>query len=245
MTYVIPAIDIIDGSVVRLYQGDYGKVTRYDFSPTEIACSLKQQGFSHLHVIDLLGAKKGSNSLLTIIKELKGFGLKIQVGGGIRTVEDATRLIDAGASKVIVSTSALEEPKFLSELIDAVGAEKVIVSLDVRKGFVATRGWLKDTDQTPAQCLKRLPGIKHVIITDISRDGTLSADVNLALYSTIAQEFPHIHLIAAGGVCSFESVSLLGGAGCEACVVGKAFFDVKGLREKFIAMEAHCDDRKN
>lgn len=239
MIYAIPAIDIIDGRVVRLLQGNYDKVTTYDVSPSEMGRSIAKQGFSHLHIIDLEGAKKGKNSLLPQIEELAALGLTIQVGGGIRTVEKARLLVDAGAHKVIVSTRALENSEFLPTLMDAIGVHRVILSLDVRNGTIVTDGWLKDSGLTPLEYLEKLSKLENLIITDVSRDGTLSADVNTSLYASVAEAFPEMHLIAAGGVSSIESIAHLEQAGCSGCIVGKSFYEVEGLREKLVEHGYH------
>jgi len=239
MIYVIPAIDIIDGRVVRLLQGDYEKMTTYNISPIELGRSIAEQGFSHLHVIDLEGAKKGKNFLLPQIEELSKLGLKIQVGGGIRTTEEALRLIEAGADRVIVSTSALERPEFLPALIEVIGIHHIVLSLDVRNMTVATHGWLHNIDLNPVECLQKLPDLHHVIITDISKDGTLSTNLNTSLYTSIAESFPTINFIAAGGISSIESIVKLEQAGCNACIVGKSFYEIKDLSQELVKHGYH------
>lgn len=235
MIYAIPAIDIIDYRVVRLRQGDYDKMTTYDVSPFELGRSIADQGFSHLHIIDLEGARRGKNSLLPQIRKFAELGLTLQVGGGIRTTEEALSLVEAGASRVIVSTGALNNPEFFPALMKAIGAHRTVLSLDVRNGTVATHGWFKDTGLTPLECLKKLPGLLNLIVTDISRDGTLSTDVNTSLYASISEAFQAIHLIAAGGISSIESIVKLEEAGCDACIVGKSFYESEGLSKELVA----------
>ncbi|MCB1136343.1 MAG: 1-(5-phosphoribosyl)-5-((5-phosphoribosylamino)methylideneamino)imidazole-4-carboxamide isomerase, partial [Chlamydiia bacterium] len=176
--HVIPAIDMIQDQVVRLFQGDYSKVTHYDWSPRAFAQSLADEGFTHLHVIDLEGARTGISTVLNTIRELRPLGLSIQVGGGVRTVDQAHALIDAGANRIIVSTRALQTPGFFTTLCATLGDERVALSLDVREGTVAVDGWLTDTGRSLFEILDELRSAQTVIVTDISRDGTGSSSVN-------------------------------------------------------------------
>ena len=195
MIYAIPAIDILNGQVVRLYQGHYNNVTKYAKTPIQIAKQFLRLGFSNLHIIDLMGAKTGIFTISPILEEILNLGLAVQVGGGIRTLDQAKSLIKKGVARIIVSTNALVDQHFLSLLLKSIGTKRVMLSLDIYKGAIATCGWKKYHGKTTINSiLQNYALLENLIVTDISQDGTLSSKINCNLYRTILQEFPKINL---------------------------------------------------
>ena len=195
MIYAIPAIDILNGQVVRLYQGHYNNVTKYAKTPIQIAKQFLRLGFSNLHIIDLMGAKTGIFTISPILEEILNLGLAVQVGGGIRTLEQAEALITKGVDRIIVSTNALANQHFLPLLLKLLGSKRVVLSLDFYKGLIATCGWKqRNGKETIASILQNYSFLENLIVTDISQDGTLSSKINCNLYRTILQEFPKINL---------------------------------------------------
>lgn len=223
---IVPAIDILEGKVVRLNQGDYDKASHYTHDLLHYAKAFAAQSYSHLHIIDLSGAKKGSPQILKEIESLLPLGLNIQVGGGIRTLESARAYLERGVKHVIIGTQALIQPSFVEELVGAFGSDPIIVSVDVRNGKLGIQGWLEEHPCTIEEVLARLiqQGIKRVIVTDITRDGTLSG-TNIELYKPLVKEFACLELYAAGGVASNNDIEELSRIGVAGAIVGKAFYE--------------------
>lgn len=234
--FVIPAIDIIDGKCVRLVQGNFSDSTVYSNNPVEVAKNFEKRGAVFLHIVDLDGAKLGypvnSKIILAIAKSVK---IPVQVGGGLRLYEQAQKYLENGVEKIILSTVAIENPKLLERLLEEFGSYRVTVSVDVKDGRVATRGWLeKNTKTIPAfvSFLKKV-GVTSVIVTDISKDGLLKGP-NFAL----AKEFINegFKTVVAGGVSSLEDLEMLNKLGAFGAIVGKAMYegkvDLQGAQEK-------------
>ncbi|AYG00185.1 1-(5-phosphoribosyl)-5-[(5-phosphoribosylamino)methylideneamino]imidazole-4-carboxamide isomerase [Lactococcus allomyrinae] len=226
---IIPAIDLKDGKVVRLYHGDYSNQTTYSEFPEQIAQNFEKMGAKHLHVVDLDGAKEGKTTNIEIIKKIKATTqLQIQVGGGVRTPEVlALYLEKLGINRVILGTAALEHPDFLKTALKKYGAEKIVVGVDIKKGYVSTSGWLKTSDVPYLIFLKKLEkmGVGYVVITDISRDGTLTGP-NFSLYEEIAQK-TSLKFVVSGGVKDREDIIQARQKDYYAIIVGKAYYEGK------------------
>lgn len=229
---VIPAIDIMDGKCVRLVQGKFSNSKVYSNDPVEMAKKNEREGAVFLHVIDLDGARSScpvnSEAILAIAKSVN---TPLQVGGGIRSYDQARKYLENGIERVVLSTTVVENPKLLERLLEEFGKSKVIVSVDVNKGQVATRGWVeKSTKTVPAiiNILKKL-GISSVIVTDISKDGLLQGP-NFDLAKQFINE--GFKTIMAGGVSSLDDLKMLNKLGAFGAIVGKAMYERKiNLRE--------------
>ena len=224
---VLPAIDLKGGKCVRLYQGDFDKQTVFSDHPEEMALQWQQQGAKHLHVVDLDGAKKGSPvNIFSIKKILSTIKIPIEVGGGIRTLEDIDALLEMGVERVILGSTAVEKPELIEEAAREFG-EKVIVGIDAKQGKVAVNGWLEVSDMTALDLAIKVGdmGISTIIYTDISKDGTLaghnaSATAELARHSGVM-------VIASGGVSSLEDIRALKDHeedGIVGMVIGRALY---------------------
>ena len=227
MIELIPAIDIINGQCVRLTKGDYQQKTVYSDSPAEVAKGFEQLGFKRLHVVDLDGAKSkhivNDEVLRRITTETK---LTVDFGGGIKTDEDIRKAFDAGAKMVTVGSIAVQQPELCFEWIRKYGAERIILGADVRHGKISINGWKEDSDEDLLPFLRKYidAGIKNVLCTEISKDGTLAGPA-IELYKSIMQEYPELHLIASGGVSSIDDIKALDAAGIPAVVFGKAIYE--------------------
>lgn len=223
---IIPAIDLLDGQVVRLQKGDYAKKTIYNHQPVEEAEAFRQAGFDHIHVVDLNGAKSGSFENLPIIRTIMDeLGISVQTGGGVRSRKDIDLLLDAGLSGVICSSMAVKKPdEWLQAIRDY--PEKMILGLDLKDGKMAYGGWLETSDEPIEAFLAPMieAGLQTVLSTDIARDGMLSGP-NLEMYSDLQQRFPGLNWIASGGVSSAEDLVNLRNQKLYGCVVGKAYYE--------------------
>jgi cyclase len=235
---VIPAIDVLDGNIVRLSQGDFGRVTTYGKDILTLARKFEENGATALHLVNLSGAKRGAleQSFLEYLRTLKkGTSLSMQVGGGVRTLQDVEYLLDSGASSVILGTAALKEPRFLRATIDLFGQEKIIAALDTFENMVRVRGWqetlpISIEDACRLVCKERC---KRVLITDIAKDG-MERGPNFTLYRQLLERFPDLSLIASGGIRSPKDCRTLEAAGCESAVIGKALLEnTRPLKEYF------------
>jgi phosphoribosylformimino-5-aminoimidazole carboxamide ribotide isomerase len=234
---VIPAIDIIDGKCVRLFQGDYNKETVYSDDPVAVALNWKALGASKLHIIDLDGAAAGeSRNMATIEAIVKETGLPIQLGGGIRDKATVERLMTTGIKQVIIGTAAIEHPEIVEELCQEYN-EAIIVGVDARDGNVATHGWMKDTEVTVLELGQRMVkiGVKHILYTDIKRDGTLTGPD----YKTITQLVNKLNssIIAAGGISELDHLMKLKELGVEGAVIGKALYTKNIILKEALAIE--------
>ena len=221
---IFPAIDLFDGQAVRLYKGDYDRMTVYDPEPLNTVRKFEAAGASCLHLVDLEGARTGKTTNLPTIEKLAArTGLFIEVGGGIRTMETVRRYLDAGAGRVILGTAAVTDPDFTAEAVARYG-EKIAVGADLKDGKVAIEGWLETTGETGEAFLEKMQalGIKTVICTDISRDGAMEG-TNRALYRTLAEKFS-MDIIASGGVSSMADIKALKELGAAGAIIGKAYY---------------------
>lgn len=228
---IIPAIDLMEGAVVRLEQGDAKRRTRYDVTPGEVAASYKRDGARRIHVVDLDGAFSGTPANLDAIREIitaVGTDVEVEVGGGVRNAAAVNALLEAGASYVVIGTKALEDQDFLGEMVQLHG-EKVIVGADAREGLLSTRGWTMDTQVFAAPFLRRLRreiGISSVIFTDIARDGMFTSPNLEALGEVLSIQ--GLQVIASGGVGSLDDIRALralNSPDLTGVIVGKALYD--------------------
>lgn len=227
MIKIIPAIDIINGHCVRLSQGDYQRITDYSESPAAMAENFEAWGFKRLHVVDLDGARSGKVINIKALKEITSrTNLIVDFGGGIKSEEDLKNVFEAGASAVSIGSIAVSDPDIVSLWADSFGAEKFIISADVRDNIVRTNGWTKNSGITLNQLISRYrnKNIRRVLCTDISRDGMLCGS-NIELYQTIMEQFPDCKLIASGGISSLDDIKKLDEAKIPAVVIGKAIYE--------------------
>lgn len=226
---LIPAIDIIDGKCVRLTKGDYGQKKVYNDDPVAQAKEFEKLGMKRLHVVDLDGAKAKHVVNVDVLRGITAAtGLKVDFGGGIKSDDDIEKAFAAGASLVTIGSIAVSQPYTFMRWLDRYGADKVILGADVRNGLVSINGWKEDTSEKLLPFLARYvkAGVKNVLCTEISRDGTLSGP-STDLYREVMEAFPGIHLIASGGVGRNEDIIELDEAGIPAVVFGKAWYEGK------------------
>lgn len=238
--HVIPAIDLLNGQVVRLHKGDYTEATIYNDDPVAEARKFKEAGFDHIHVVDLNGAKEGKFINLKYIKAIiSQLGLSVQTGGGIRSYEDASMLLEEGISNIICSSMAVKSPEAWLKVLDDFGS-RAILGMDLKGGKVAYAGWLETLDQSLEEFLKPMigRGLSTVLCTDISRDGTLTGP-NLELYQELQSQFPDLQFIASGGVSKVADLQNLSQRKIYGVVVGRAYYEDKITLEEM--MEYHSD----
>ena len=229
MIELIPAIDIIDGQCVRLTKGDYDQKTVYRDSPVEVAKEFEQKGFKRLHVVDLDGAKSkhivNDKVLRRITTETN---LTVDFGGGIKTDEDIEKAFCAGAAMVTVGSIAVTQPELFMGWLEKYGADRMILGADVRNGKISINGWKEDSAEDLLPFLRKYidAGVKTVLCTEISMDGTLQGPA-IELYKEVMTAYPTLHLIASGGVSSIDDIKALDRAGIPAVVFGKAIYEGK------------------
>lgn len=222
--YIYPAIDLYGGKAVRLYKGDYAQMTVYSDDPVSVAKDFAAAGASHIHLVDLEGAKIGKPANLeTIAKIVETTGLFAEVGGGIRDMETVDSYLSIGVSRVILGTAAVKDPDFLHAALQKYG-EKIAVGVDLKDGYVAIKGWTETSDLKAEEFFERMQnlGVKTIICTDISRDGAMKG-TNRELYRALSEQFD-IDLIASGGVSSMEDVTALAEMKLHGAIIGKAYY---------------------
>ncbi len=234
MALIIPAIDLQNGEAVRLYKGDYGQKTVYGKNPAEIAKAFEDMGAQYLHVVDLDGAKAGSTKNLDTIRAIRReVNIPLQLGGGIRTAETVKLYLeDVGVNRVILGTAAAKSPEFLEAMLKEYSPEKIVVGVDVKDGEVATGGWLHSSGVDYLDFTRRLKliGVKYIVATDISRDGTLTSP-NWEMYEKITG----LEIIVSGGVASEDDI--LKAFGYYGVIVGKAYYEGKVDLKKCLRMQ--------
>ena len=221
---IIPAVDIKGGRCVRLYQGEYAKETVFSNDPIGVALHWQEMGVPRLHVVDLDGAALGEPGNLSIIEEMARLvEVPLQVGGGIRTLATAQRVFDMGVDRVVLGTSAVENPHLLEEMCESAGDERVVVAVDALEGVVAIRGWQKETTVMALDLMKRMSevGVRRFLYTDILRDGTLTEPNFQAIQHLLNTGFS---VIASGGISSIEHIRRLAQMGVEGAVLGLALY---------------------
>ena len=221
---VIPAIDLMGGKCVRLYQGDYSQETVFSEDPVEVALQLQTMGAHRLHLVDLDGAAAGKPCNLGVIEQIvSAVWIPVQLGGGIRQLETAKQLLGMGVERVILGTIAVEAPGLVEEAARQLG-EAIIVGVDVRDGHVAVRGWQKGTSISTLELVNKMTalGVGRIIYTDINRDGTLTEPNFVAITELVSRV--KVPIIASGGISSIGQLRVLSRLGVEAVIVGKALY---------------------
>ena len=229
MIELIPAIDIIGGQCVRLTKGDYDQKTVYRNSPAEVAKEFEQIGFKRLHVVDLDGAKSKHIVNEQVLKAITAeTNLVVDFGGGIKTDADIEKAFSAGASMVTVGSIAVTDPDRFMGWLEKYGASRIILGADVRKGKISINGWKEDSGEALLPFMKKYidAGVRNVLCTEISKDGTLAGPA-IDLYKEMMATYPELHLIASGGVSSIDDIKALEAAGIPAVVFGKAIYEGK------------------
>lgn len=226
---LIPAIDIIGGKCVRLTKGDYAQKKVYNDDPVAQACEFEKLGFKRLHVVDLDGAKAKHIVNEAVLKGItSATSLVVDFGGGIKTEEDIEKAFVAGASMVTIGSVAVKQPDLFLEWLKRYGAEKLILGADVRNGRISINGWKEDSDEELLPFLEKYveAGVKNVLCTEISKDGTLAGPA-IDLYKKVMATYPQLNLIASGGVGNTEDIKALDKAGIPSVVFGKAWYEGK------------------
>lgn len=221
---ILPAIDLLGRKAVRLLKGDYNQVIVYSDSPLEVARKFKSLGATHIHMVDLDGAKYGTTPNMDIVAEVaENTGLFVEIGGGIRSMDTVKKYIDAGVSRVILGTAAICDEAFLKEAVRTYG-EKIAVGADVKDGKIAVKGWLEQSDVTLDEFFLKMQnlGVKNIICTDISRDGAMRG-TNLELYRELSEKYS-LDITASGGVSSIEDVKELRKMNLYGAIIGKAYY---------------------
>ena len=219
-----PAIDLYEGKAVRLFKGDYSQMTVYNDDPLAVAQDFVRCGATHIHMVDLQGARDGTTPNLKTVQKIKRqTGLFCEVGGGIRTMEIVDRYLSAGIDRVILGTAAVTDPDFLAAALAKYG-EKIAVGIDIKDGRVAIKGWTETSDQDALTFCKKIEkiGVTTVICTDISRDGAMQG-TNHDLYKTLSEQFS-LQIIASGGVSSLEDIRRLAAQNLHGAIIGKAYY---------------------
>jgi phosphoribosylformimino-5-aminoimidazole carboxamide ribotide isomerase len=225
----IPAIDLIDGQVVRLFQGDFGQQTTYSRNPVEYAQQLAELGLDALHLVDLSGAKQGKlvhTSVLTNITV--STNLNVDFGGGVKTINDVETILNAGAKQVVIGSLAVTEPALVLSWINLFGSEQFVLAIDTDGASVKINGWQDGSGKSLAQVMDKYSEISGLTIltTDIRRDGT-GTGPSVDLYAELLRSYPNQRWIASGGVESIADLQQLRAIGCWGCVVGKALLEGK------------------
>jgi len=237
---VIPAIDLRNGQVVRLRQGDYAQQTHYASAPGDLAAKYAQAGARWLHVVDLDGARGGNLANLSTIEALAKAGMQVQAGGGVRAEEDVQRLFDAGVSRVVVGSVAIREPERVAQWLGKHGAARFTIALDTRRRenrwTLPSAGWTEDEARTLDELAPwyAARGAHHLLCTDIERDGML-AGFNLELYRHLAQVVPQLAVQASGGVRSLDDIRAARDAGARGVILGRALLEGRFTLEDALA----------
>ena len=221
---LFPAIDLYEGKAVRLYKGDYAKMTVYSDHPEEIAADFAACGATHIHLVDLEGARSGETpNLETVLRIRESTGLFCEIGGGIRSMETVERYLDAGLDRVILGTAAVQDPDFLQQCADRFG-DRIAAGADARDGIVSVKGWTEQSGVTLEEFCGQLEriGIRTVICTDISRDGAMQG-TNREMYRRLSEQFS-LQITASGGVSSLEDVKSLREMNLYGAIIGKAYY---------------------
>ena len=224
---IIPAIDIIDGKCVRLTQGDYAQKKVYHAHPLEMAKTFEDAGLKFLHLVDLDGAKAGKVINWEVVESITSHtSLSVDFGGGIKTAEEISRLFTLGIRQVNLGSIAVKNPELVRQWLDQYGAEKIILSADVKKEMIAISGWLEDSTISVFDFIRDYlaKGVRYVTCTDISTDGMLQGP-NVALYRKLLDTFPDIRLIASGGVSGTKDLEDLKKISVDGVIVGKAIYE--------------------
>ena len=239
---IIPAIDLIEGSVVRLFQGDYAQKTEYKLDPIAVVHDYADQGAKWLHIVDLTGAKDTNKRQLDLIGNMVATKrMDFQAGGGIRSEQDVAQLLDIGVKRVVIGSLAVKEPELVKGWVKHYGPEAIVLALDINidaagNKFIATHGWQQNSGVSIEALLEDFlaVGAKHVLCTDISRDGTLQG-ANHQLYQEMAARFPTVGWQASGGIGKLADIEVLKPTGVSGVILGRALLEGKFTLEQAIA----------
>lgn len=228
---VFPAIDILEGKSVRLFKGQLDRPKVYYSDPLKPALIFQSAGFTHLHLVDLDGARSGQPSNLSILRRIcQSTNLVVQYGGGLRSLESVEETLKAGASRVVLGTVLISRPEIAEEIVEKYGSERVVAALDIQKGKVAIEGWQKGTSFGLRELVKKVEKLRpgHFLLTDVEQDGTLTG-VNFKLVEKLIS-YTNVPVIISGGVSSLkdlERATKLEKKGVEGIIIGKAFYENK------------------
>ncbi|MFT4929977.1 MAG: phosphoribosylformimino-5-aminoimidazole carboxamide ribotide isomerase [Phenylobacterium sp.] len=243
---IIPAIDLIGGQTVRLYQGDYNKKTSYDRTPLEISADYAASEAKWLHLVDLDGAKDSSQRQIEVLKALidqNGDSINIQVGGGVRSEQDVKDLLAIGADRVVIGSLAIKEPEMVQQWLREYGNDKIVLALDINidedgNKWLPTHGWIEKSNTRLEDLLDNYQSnsvaVKHVLCTDISKDGTLTGS-NVALYHEVVARYPDIQWQASGGIGKLDDIRQLPATGVVGIILGRSLLEGKFTLEEAIA----------
>ena len=236
---VIPAIDLRLGLCVRLFQGDYQQETVFSDEPVSVALAWQEQGAPRLHLVDLDGAAGGVPVNLEVITSIiHNLTIPVQIGGGIRNLATAESLLSAGADRVVIGTAAVENPSLVEDLCQKHGSQRVVIAVDAKDGLVAIKGWLESTEVKAQDLVEQMAllGVRRILYTDISRDGTLTEpnfEANADLVRTT-----DMAVLASGGIATLDHVRRLVDTGAEAAILGRALYtEAFSLREAIAVAE--------
>ena len=221
---IFPAIDLFEKKAVRLYKGDYKQMTVYSNNPLEIAQKFEEAGAQWIHTVDLEGAKDGTTPNLSVIESIcNNTNLKVEIGGGIRSMETIQKYLSVGVQRVILGTAAVTDRKFLLEAVKAYG-DRIAVGVDLKDGLVAIKGWTEVSNLSAFDFCRDMEkiGVRTIICTDISKDGAMQG-TNIPLYQQLSKKFS-LNIIASGGVSSMEDVKRLADMNLYGAIVGKAYY---------------------
>jgi len=244
---VIPAIDLQGGKCVRLYQGDFSKRTEYSDDPASVARQFAELQTSDLHLVDLDGARTGTQENRAIIADIAAESdLAIQVGGGIRTRDSVVEWLAAGVSRCVIGSHAVTEPDAVKSWLVHFGGDRIVLALDVNIAsdgapLITTHGWTRPSNTTIYECIQDFldAGLRHVLCTDVSRDGAMKGP-NLALYSTIMKRFPELQLQASGGVRNIQDLEALNDLGIPAAITGRALLEGKISTAEMVSFQQNA-----
>lgn len=221
---IYPAVDLYEGKAVRLFKGDYAKMEVYSHNPVEVAKDFENSGATHIHMVDLEGAKFGTTpNFETVLKVKRNTNLFCEIGGGIRSMETIRKYVEAGIDRVILGTAAVTEPGFAAKAVREYG-DKIAIGIDIKDGFVAIKGWTEKSELETFDFCREMQsiGIKTLICTDISKDGAMKG-TNHELYKELSEQFD-IRIIASGGVSSIDDVEKLRTLNLHGAIIGKAYY---------------------
>ncbi len=238
---LFPAIDLYEKKAVRLYKGNYSEMTVYSDDPSEIALDFKRQGAEYIHVVDLEGAKDGTTPNIEVVERIvKSSGLKVEIGGGIRSLDVLERYFARGVFRAILGTAAVTDESFLRSAIEKYG-ERIAVGADVKDGYIAIKGWVESSEYTLDAFFAKMQsiGVKTIICTDISKDGAMRG-TNLEMYRSLSEKYS-VDIVASGGVSTLSDVEELARMNIYGAIIGKAYYTgAINLRE---AIEVACKGR--
>ena len=221
---LFPAIDLYEKKAVRLYKGDYQQMTVYSENPIEIAQAFASAGATHIHMVDLEGAKEGTTPNLSVVEQVaRETDLFVEIGGGIRSMDTIARYLNCGVSRVILGTAAVTDPAFLETAVKTYG-DKIAVGADVKDGMIAIKGWLESSSYTLEAFMERLEalGVSNVICTDISKDGAMKG-TNRQLYRDLSKKYS-VSITASGGVSTLDDINALREMDLYGAIIGKAYY---------------------